>query len=422
MQTQDLEKKQILYYSLIAMPLAIVGLPLYIYLPTFYATEVGIDIAIVGLVLFLARLTDVFSDPYIGYLSDKSLKRFNSRKPIMVLGSFVLVFSFYFLINPSSNYSTLWLVFFSILIYFGWSMVNIPYLTWSCEISDKYHHKTQLNSFREVFAILGLVIALVVPYFFVSETLEGKLSTLYIFFVFLFIPVFFISMLKIEVKKTSVSSKFSFEDLKIAYKYIPYLKDLQIGYFLNNLANAIPATLFLLFIEVVIEQKEFSEEILILYFISGVLALPVWNYISKSQGKKKVWIYSIILASSSFLFVVFLGANDIVFFSIISFISGLSLGADIAFPTSLHGDVVQKIKHMQNNISGLLFGIWTMLTKLALALSVVITFGVLGLVGFDKENLHETDTLVLILLYGLLPVFLKLFALFFISKYKDEVN
>jgi Na+/melibiose symporter-like transporter len=120
--------------------------------------------------------------------------------------------------------------------------------------------------------------------------------------------------------------------------------------------------------------------------------------------------------------VIFLGANDIVLFAIISFVSGLSLGADIAFPTSIQADIVQKVKEVQDNISGILFGIWTMITKLALALSVVITFGILGIVDFDKDNLTQTSIITLTLLYGLLPIILKLIALKFIVKFNESTS
>lgn len=407
-------------YSLIAMPLAIIGLPLYIYLPTFYATQ--IDIATVGLILFIARITDVFTDPYIGYISDKCLNRFNSRKPIMFIGFFLLIISFYALINPSTYNTTIWLLLFSVFIYLGWSLVTIPYLTWSSEITTDYYAKTKLNTFREFATILGLVLALVLPVFISDNIIKDKLDSLFIIFLTLFIPLFFITIFTLKIKNKQTQEIYSLKDIKEIYKKIPQLKNLHIGYFFNNLANAIPATLFLLFIELVIQQKNSSDLVLILYFISGIIALPIWTLISKRIGKKRVWIYSIVLSCSAFFFVLFLGKDDLILFGIISFITGLCLGSDIAFPTSIQADIIQKEKDSKKDYSGLLFGIWTMLTKLALATSVGIAFGILGLVGFDKENLNTQALITLSLLYGLVPILLKFIALFFINKYKDEID
>lgn len=418
MNSKDVTLNQFLIYSLLAMPLAIVGLPLYIYLPTFYATEVGVTIATVGIVLFLARVTDVITDPLIGYLSDLLVQKYGSRKPMIFMGSIILVVSFYFLLHPTLQYPTLWLLIFSILIYLGWSMINIPYITFSSEMSSSYYSKTKLNTVREFSTILGLLVALLVPYFVVSDSIDGKLSTIYITFLTLFTPFLLLTLLKLKVHSKDVEHHFSFTSIKKVYSSVDKLKFLQVAYFLNNLANAIPATLFLLFIEVVIQDQEYSEEILLLYFFSGVIALPFWTLLSKKIGKKYVWMLSMFLAASSFSFVLFLERSDTLLFGIISVVSGLSLGADIAFPTSMQADVVQK----HNNQAGLLFGIWNMITKFALALSVVISFGILGLVDFDKEHLTDYSILTITLLYGLLPVVLKFLALFFINRYKEDTK
>ena len=417
---KTLDKKTVIYYSLIAIPLAIVGLPLYIYLPTFYVSDVGINVSIVGLILFIARLTDVFTDPFFGLLSDESVKKFSSRKPVMIFGSFILILSFYALINPNLQYPELWLFCFSVLIYIGWSMINIPYLTWSSEISQIYEEKTILNSSRELFTIIGVLIALLVPYVYkVAQNPNETLNLLYFTFLFLFLPLFLITMNKIKINADIQSSDFSFKNIKSVYKKIPDIKLLQLGYFLNNLANALPATLFLLFIELVIKEKDSSGMVLILYFFAGIVALPFWYKLSNKIGKKKTWIDSILLASSAFIFLTFLQEGDLTAFIIISIITGLCLGADMAMPTSIQSDLVQKTKMLSFNISGLLFGIWTMITKLTLALAVALGFVILGVFDFEASSPSSTSLLTLSLLYGLVPVFFKLVAIYFINKYKD---
>ena len=415
-----LSKQIIIYYSLLAIPLAIIGLPLYIYLPTFYTASVGIDIATVGLILFIARLSDVFTNPFFGYLSDKSVEYFNSRKPIMILGSFILTYSFYSLINPNIDYAKTWLLIFSILIYIGWSMINIPYLTWSSELSQKYEDKTLLNSSRELFTIIGILIALVIPYLYkISQDFEKTLQILYLSFLILFIPLFLISLTKIKIKTRSNTYKYNLRSIKNIYISLSDLKFLPIGYFFNNLANSLPATLFLLFIELVIKDKDSGGIVLILYFLSGVIALPFWNILSSSIGKKKTWIISILLASSAFIFVPFLEAGDLTAFIIISVVSGLSLGADMALPTAIQSDLVQQSKKYESNIAGLLFGIWTMITKLSLAFALALSFIILGAFNFEASNPNQDSLVILSILYGLVPVFLKLLSIFFINKYTD---
>ena len=68
-------------YGLLGLPLAAGTLPVYLFVPTFYAEELGLGLAAVGAVLFWMRLLDVVSDPVIGWLSDRTKTRFGRRVP-----------------------------------------------------------------------------------------------------------------------------------------------------------------------------------------------------------------------------------------------------------------------------------------------------------------------------------------------------
>ncbi len=76
-----MKQEKLTYFTLVsyastAIPLAMLGLPLYIYLPTFYSQSVGLSVTIVGVILFIARLTDVITDPLVGLYSDRLQGRY----------------------------------------------------------------------------------------------------------------------------------------------------------------------------------------------------------------------------------------------------------------------------------------------------------------------------------------------------------
>ena len=62
------------------MPLAAISLPLYVYLPTFYAETLGLGLATVGLILLIARIWDLLTDPLVGVLSDRVGKKIPAEK------------------------------------------------------------------------------------------------------------------------------------------------------------------------------------------------------------------------------------------------------------------------------------------------------------------------------------------------------
>ena len=408
-------------YGSMALPLAMLGLPLYIYLPTFYAQSVGLSVTLVGAILFLSRLSDVVTDPLVGYYSDRYISRYGKRKSFIFFGSIVLSISFYALIHPPQEYLGLWLLFFSMLVYLGWSIVSIPYLAWSAEITPVYHEKTRLSAARELFTILGALGALLIPYLYgVSEDAGKSIGILYAAFIIALLIMIPFTFLGTKETASSPGNLIVLKELKEVWKKIPNLGRLQFAFLLNSLANALPATLFLFFVQLVIEEEGETGALLLLYFTSGIIGLPFWTILSKKVGKRKAWQTSMILASSAFIFVLFLGSGDILAFGVISFISGLSLGADMALPSSIQADIVQKLQSQKASYAGILFGFWAMLTKLALALAVGIGFVILGLVGFDPDAPTSLALSTLSLLYGGVPVVVKIFAFWMMRDYNER--
>jgi len=402
-------------YGILAIPIAFLGLPIYIYLPNFYVNEIGLNVALVGIALFLSRLLDMVSDPFIGLISDKYIK----KSYLIVLGSITLLFSFYFLIHPTSSNSFLWLFIFSALTYISWSFINIPYLALNAELGKNYQDNTNLSFSREVFTIIGVVIALLLPYIYnISQNPKESLNLLLKTSLIVFPIVIFIFILFIKENKSSMEVLPFFDSLRRFKKDFAKANNIFIAFILNNLANAIPATLFLFYVQLVLKTPEYTGALLLVYFISAVIALPFWIYLSKKIDKQKVWISSIALAVVSFSFVPFLGEEDYILFGLISFCTGISLSADMAIPASIQSDIAQKSKTLGNQISGVLFGFWNMLTKLSLALAVFITFIILEIVGFDVNNLSNLALNTLIILYSILPILLKLLAVFFINRYQ----
>ena len=69
-RTEHIALRQKLAYSAPALALAVVGIPVYVYIPKFYTDVVGINIAVLGTILFSVRIFDAVADPAIGYISD----------------------------------------------------------------------------------------------------------------------------------------------------------------------------------------------------------------------------------------------------------------------------------------------------------------------------------------------------------------
>lgn len=415
-----LKSKTVFYYGIIGIPIAFLGFPLYIYLPTFYVETIGINIAYVGLILFVARLIDMIADPFIGQFSNKCCSRYK----LIIISTFFVLFGMYFLIKPL-YFTPLWLFIFSIITYISYSLILIPYLTLNAELSNNSYDNTKLSFSREIFIIIGVLVALLVPYLFdVSQNPQKSLEILLYILLFIFPLFVFISSLKVtEPEKTIQNNKQKFlKSLKLFFKTFPNQKRIFLAFLINNIANALPATLFLIFVKYVLDLEEQTGLFLLIYFFSAVITFPFWLKISKILGKKNSWILSMIISSLAFAFVVFLEEKDFFAFSMICIFTGMCLGADMAIPSSIQSDISQESKKIGNDISAVLFGFWAMITKFALAFSVAISFICLDISNYTANNIEQNTIYTIIFLYSILPILLKCFAIFILTKYENNTH
>jgi Na+/melibiose symporter-like transporter len=416
MNNKTNKSKEIFLYGILGIPIAFLGFPLYIYLPTFYVEYIGLNIGVVGLVLLIARLIDMIADPFIGRLTDK-YNNFN----IILIFSFFLLLGLYFLIKPF-YFTTLWLFVFSLFTYISYSFVMIPYLTLNSKLSNNSSDNTRLAFSREIFIIIGVLTALIMPYIFSisqdsKKSLELLLNTILIIFP-IFSLIFYFKLKQKEIKNNEINNENFLKSINIFFNNFPHHKKLFIAFLLNNLANALPATLFLFFVKHILDLEEKTGIFLIIYFLIAIVTFPLWIKLSIKFTKVKIWILSMLIACSAFIFVPFLENLDFLYFIIICILTGMCLGADMALPSSIQADVAQNSKANNNDISGVLFGFWAMITKFSLALAVAISFITLEFTAFDTQNLNENSFMAIIVLYSILPIILKLLSIILLLKYK----
>ena len=197
------------------------------------------------------------------------------------------------------------------------------------------------------------------------------------------------------------------------------------AYFINGIAYGLPATLFLLYAEHILGRADWTWILLIIYFASTILGLPVWLAISRRIGKRTTWIIAMSMAAAGFWPAVLLGNGDLVWFIAICLFTGLPLGAELVMPPSMQADVVDmdaEARKAKIGRAGTLFGLWGVATKVPLAVGVGIAFPILQYSGFkaDTETNSADSLLVLAALYGLLPVAFKLLAIMIIWQYPRD--
>lgn len=150
-------------YGALSLPLATIGLPLSIYLAPFYAGEIGLPLAALGIAMVVARLVDIVIDPWIGVISDRWRPAPGRRKIWLPIGGTVLLVGVYMLFQPEPPVGIAYFLGWTAVVYLGFTMVKLPYEAWGAELSGDYAERTRITSARQVFTLIGLVVATVVP-------------------------------------------------------------------------------------------------------------------------------------------------------------------------------------------------------------------------------------------------------------------
>jgi Na+/melibiose symporter-like transporter len=196
-------------------------------------------------------------------------------------------------------------------------------------------------------------------------------------------------------------------------------RQLLVSFLLNAVANAIPATLFLLFVTHVLKVPAQAGVFLFLYFVCAAAAVPFWVAVSRRYGKHRTWSVAMLLACGFFIWTPFLNADAVVWFYVIVAATGFATGADLALPSAINADVIEwDALETGYRRPGLFFALWGTASKLSYALSIGIAFPLLDLAGFSATEANSESALLwLAVLYGGPCILFKLAAIWTMRGY-----
>lgn len=417
-------------YSLPAFALAMVGIPIYIYVPKFYTDTIGVPIGIIGSILLLIRIFDAVTDPMIGYLSDRTRSRFGRRRPYMGIGSLFLAGSILFLFNPpdlETFDAVVWLTVWMALLFLAWTVVAVPYESLGPELTPDYHERTALFAVRDGMLITGTIAAAALPAI-IKWALAGRAEPADEPVVFFWMSVIYVPLVLLGVGyclfavQESFQSRFDqnrsgWRGFASVLQNRPFVI-LLAAYTLSAFGGQLPATLILYYVEYVLESSR-ADLFLFMYLATGILFLPAWIGISRRIGKKRAWILSLVINTGAFSGVFFLGAGDAFWYGFLVVLSGIGFGAGLALPSAIQADVIDYDELLTGNRrEGQYIGIWSIAKKLSAAAGIGIGLWALGAAGY-QPNIAQSDDVLLMLrtLYALVPCLCNLAALVLIGFY-----
>ncbi|WP_373050179.1 MFS transporter [Thalassovita aquimarina] len=389
--------------SLYALMLAAAGIPLYIHLPRFASVNLGIGLGTIGTILLVIRLIDLVQDPLIGWAID----RWPRAQSLFASGAAIgLAIGFPMLFTPRSGpYVTAQLVAILVLLFSAYSLGMILLYGRSATLARTLTPDAlmTLAAFREGGMLTGVVIAAIAPAVFVALGAGAQGYPAFgLFLGALALTAAVISM-PIWRRPPILGERLSLAGLGQAGA----LRLLALA-LVNSLPVAITSTLFLFFAEDRLQLPGKAGPLLILFFLSAGLSVPLWARMSRRAGPKTTLLIAMPLAVLGFVGAAFLAPGNLAGFALVCLASGSALGADMVILPAMFSVALTKAGLK----ASLAFGIWSFAGKLGLALAAFAVLPVLERSGFTPGVPNSAEALTTLnISYAVIPCILKLGAL-----------
>lgn len=412
-KSSSFNRWQLICFGMLTTPLAMGGLAMAMYLPTFYAVDMGLGLGLVGLVFVFGRLFDIVTDPLIGHWSDETRSRLGPRKPWMIAGVIGFGLSVYLFLVPPDNAGLVYLAVVSGCYFLFYTMLDVPYSSIGLEVSPHVHERSLLAGSKAVFQVIGAIFAAALPFVLglsvgdALSILAGSIISLCIFGLILFLYFVPVPIRQIDAPRltTFAALKKVLRDRR--YRYL-------IGTFLIiQTANSLVAGLMVLYVTHFVEAPELVGLFLGILLLSSAVFLPLWIFVSKRYSKKAAWMGAIFLCSLALMLVPLIGRGDVTSAIVVSIIIGSTFGCDAIMPTSMLADIVyEKERDGNNRLAGLYLAVKNSVSKLSFVAPMGLAFPVLGYIGFEDTGADGSHAAsVFLFFYSVLPIMLRLLAL-----------
>lgn len=392
-------------YAVFAAMLSSAGLPIYVHAPKFYVDEYGLGLAALGGILFGLRLFDVVQDPALGWLARTT----RAYRRGMVAGAVtILAASMYGLFAIAPPIAPVWWFALTLIgLFSSFSFLTICFYAEGVQTAERLgtDGHLRLATWRETGGLLGVCLASVAP-IALASFLPNPFTGFAIGFVGLCALAYV--LMRPDWGQGAATPPTAFGTI---------LRDQTarrlLGIALINAAPvAVTSTLFLFYVEGVLQALGWEGPLLLLFFLAAALSAPFWTRAATRFGAKPVLLFGMALSILAFAFTLALGAGDVVAFALICLASGMALGADLTILPAIFSRHLSKIAPE----AGAAFGLWSFATKFTLAFAAVTLLPLLEAAGFEAGATNPEAALSrLVLLYAAVPCALKLLAITILS-------
>ena len=374
--------------------------------PIFMMDVVGVTPALAAAALFIGRSWDYVNDPLVGYLSDRTRTRWGRRRPWLLFGSLPFALTFILLwIKPAFiTTDTGMLVFFAAayLIYeASATTVYMPYFALTPELTQDYDERTQLTSFRMLFNIIGGLTAYTLPMLVIGSMIPenaDRVVLMAIIFGFLAAVPYLIVFFSVREKKEYIEQQQPrlSDALKAVRRNKPFFFAAMI-YLCTWIVIILAETNLMFYIKYVLKRPNQSSLIMGTIFISAMIALPLWNWVSKKGNKRSAYILGVSFWAVTMCGLALFNAQTPLWLLLsICVLMGFGLSAAQVLPWAIIPDAIEWDEYQTGERhEGMFYSLITLMGKVANSLAVPLSLLLLEFTGYVSNAAEQPASALL---------------------------
>jgi len=390
--TNRLPARLLAPFASASMPVAALGIPLTVYLPNYYASHIGIPLAAVGAAFSIVRLIDIVFDPMIGVAINATNTPFGRFRPWMVAGAPLLMIATYMMFMAVPGVTSVYMVGWLLVLYAGFSMLTLGHSAWAAALVPEYHQRSRVYGWMQAIGVIAVVIILALPALWPKSNAAGMHAMGWFVIAVTPFTVLLCALVIGEPKQAETAQRVTLRDYWTMLARPSLLRILASDLFLA-LGPAITAALYLFFFTQALGfTRPQTNLLLLVYIAAGLVGAPVWAQVAKRLGKHQTVMLGCVLYGIAQAGVFVAPKGSMGFMVPAMFAAGFIVSCFTFLIRAMVADISDEVRlEMGKDRAALLYGLITSTSKVGSTISVVTTFSILAVFGFNaKEGVVNT--------------------------------
>ena len=374
-----------------------------LYLLYFYTDVVGISPILAGWIYALGIGWDAITDPFMGYLAERTKTKMGSYRPFIYYGSIPLALSFVLLFWVPPFEGTvlfLFLILVNLIHRSCFTIVSVPYSSLTARITNDSNERTKLTTARMISASFGTLSMSALAFPLIAYF--GGADEAFVF-LWLAITSGLIAIALLSVTVYSVSEKVDEIGTSSLPNFVSITKTVATNYpfwivFGCILILGSTGVMFnknlIYFVKYGLELHEYQGLILGVSSGASFLSLPFWAYLALKIGKRETWLISMTIAFIGLLLFFYYPIASLNELLILLALIGVGNGAGGVLFWSMLPDTVEYGEWKSGiRTESSLYGFMTFAQKSSIAVAALILGFLLSGIGFEPNQIQSEETI-----------------------------